>query len=141
MKQKSLIIIKPDAVKRKLIGKIINRFEENNLNIKALKMLTITKELAEQHYAEHKGKDFYTNLIDFITSGKSVAFILEGENAIPFIRELVGATNPAEAEDGTIRGDFKETPIKSVTENMVHASDSLESAEREIDLFFGKNLK
>lgn len=139
MKQESLIIIKPDAVRRKLIGKIINRFEEHNLTIKAMKMLKISKELGEKHYAEHKGKEFYPNLIDFITSGKSVVLILEGEDAIPYIREIVGATNPAEAETGTIRGDFKETPVKSVTENMVHASDSPESAEREIMLFFGKN--
>jgi nucleoside-diphosphate kinase len=139
MKQESLIIIKPDAVRRKLIGKIISRFEEHNLTINAMKMLKISKDLAEKHYAEHKGKEFYPNLIEFITSGKAVVLILEGEDAIPYIREIVGATNPAEAEAGTIRGDFKERPVKSVTENMVHASDSLESAEREIRIFFGKN--
>jgi nucleoside-diphosphate kinase len=138
MNQKSLIIIKPDAVRRGLIGEIINRFEEKNLNIRALKMLKISNNLAENHYAEHKGKEFYDNLIKFITSGNSVALILEGENAIPYIRELVGATNPREAKKGTIRGDFREEPIKSVTENMVHASDSPESAEREISLFFGE---
>jgi nucleoside-diphosphate kinase len=140
MKQQSLIIIKPDAVRRKLIGKIINRFEENDLTINSLKMLRISKDLAEKHYAEHKGKEFYANLIEFITSGKAVVMILEGEDAIPYIRELVGATNPAEAEEGTIRGDFKEKPVRSVTENMVHASDSPKSAEREIKLFFGDNF-
>lgn len=140
MKQQSLIIIKPDAVRRKLIGKIINRFEENDLTINSLKMLRISKDLAEKHYAEHKGKEFYANLIEFIISGKAVVMILEGEDAISYIRELVGATNPAEAEEGTIRGDFKEKPVRSVTENMVHASDSPKSAEREIKLFFGDNI-
>ena len=139
MIQKSLIILKPDAVRRKLSGKIINRFEQNNLKILALEMLQIPKKLAEKHYAEHKGKDFYDNLITFITSGSSIALILEGENAIADIRELVGATNPKEAKEGTIRGDFKENPVKSVTENMVHASDSPDSAKREITLFFGQN--
>jgi len=140
MKQQSLIIIKPDAVRRKLIGNIITRFEENELNIEALKMLQISRDLAELHYAEHKGKEFYPNLIEFITSGKAVVMILEGEDAIPFIRELVGATNPAEAKEGTIRGDFRENPVQSVTENMVHASDSPQSAEREIKLFFGDSI-
>ncbi len=138
MIQKSLIIIKPDAVHRGLIGKILNRFEEKNLNIRALKMLKITHELAENHYIEHKGKEFYEGLIKFITSGNSVALIIEGENSIPYIRELVGATIPKEAKKGTIRGDFREEPVKSVTENMVHASDSPESAKREISLFFGE---
>ncbi|TXT62183.1 MAG: Nucleoside diphosphate kinase [Promethearchaeota archaeon] len=138
MIQKSLIILKPDAVRRKLVGKIMNRFEENDLEIKALQMVHISKKLAENHYAEHKGKDFYDTLIRFITSGPSIALILEGENAIGCIRALVGATNPNEAKPGSIRGDYKEQPIKSVTENMVHASDSPESAKREITLFFGK---
>jgi len=138
MIQKSLIIIKPDAVRRGLIGEIISRFEEKNINIRALKMLKIRNKLAENHYAEHKGKEFYDDLIKFITSKNSVALILEGENAIPYIRELVGATDPREAKQGTIRGDFREEPVKSVTENMVHASDSPESAEREISLFFGE---
>ncbi|MBD3197629.1 MAG: nucleoside-diphosphate kinase [Candidatus Lokiarchaeota archaeon] len=136
MIEQSLVIIKPDAVRRKLIGMILNRFETEGLLIKKLKMIQIPRELAEKHYAEHEGKDFYPNLIKFITSGNVVVMILEGENAISFIRELVGATNPAEAEKGTIRGDFKEQPVKSVTENMVHASDSKSSARREIELFF-----
>ncbi|MFO8020381.1 MAG: nucleoside-diphosphate kinase [Promethearchaeia archaeon] len=138
MMERSLVLIKPDATRRKLIGKILSRFEENNLTIKALKMLKISKELAEKHYAEHKGKDFYDDLIKFITSGPAIALILEGKNAISYIRELVGATNPAEAKKGTIRGDLKKEPVTSVTENMVHASDSLESAKREITLFFGE---
>ncbi|MFW5895689.1 MAG: nucleoside-diphosphate kinase [archaeon] len=137
--ERSLVLIKPDATRRKLVGKILARFEENNLSIKALKMLKISKELAEKHYAEHKGKNFYERLIDFITSGPAFAMVLEGKNAISYIRELVGATNPAEAKEGTIRGDFKEEPVKSVTENMVHASDSPESARREISLFFGES--
>ncbi len=136
MREQSLVIIKPDAVRRKLIGKILNRFESKGLIIKKLNMIQIPKKLAEKHYAEHKGKDFYPNLIEFITSGNAVVMIMEGENAISYIREIVGATNPAEAKQGTIRGDFKEEPVKSVTENMVHASDSKSSAEREIELFF-----
>jgi nucleoside-diphosphate kinase len=139
MIQRSLIIIKPDACRRKLIGKILARFEKKDLKIIALEMLKISTDLAEKHYAEHKGKHFYEKLITFITSGNSVALILEGDDAIPYIRTLVGATNPKEAKEGSIRGDFKEVPVKSVTENMVHASDSTESATREISLFFGED--
>ena len=135
---RTLIFIKPDGVRRKLVGKLINRFEENNLDLIAMKLIKIPKKLAEKHYAEHKGKEFYDRLIKFVTSGPSIAIILEGNDIIPKVRELVGATNPAEALPNTIRGDFREDPVKSVTENMIHASDSIESAEREISLFFGK---
>lgn len=136
---KTFVMIKPDAVRRGLIGKIINRFEENGLTILAMNAMEISKELAETHYTEHKGKEFYDRLIDFITSGMAVTMILAGdESVVSFVREIVGATNPAKAKEGTIRGDFKENPVKSVTENMVHASDSNESSKREITLFFGE---
>lgn len=135
---RTFVMIKPDAVKRQLVGKIISRFEEAKIQIIAMEYMKLTKNLAEKHYEEHKGKDFYDNLINFVTSGYAVPMILEGENIVPLIRKMIGATDPAKAEPGTIRGDLKETPIKSVTENMIHASDSNESAIREISLFFGK---
>ena len=135
---RSLVFVKPDAVRRKLIGKIIERFEGAGLKIIALKMLTLSKEMAGKHYAEHEGKEFYENLLKFVTSGPIVAMILEGDkNVISMVRDMVGATDPKEEEPGTIRGDFKEQPVKSVTENMIHASDSEKSAKREITLFFG----
>ena len=138
--ERTFVMIKPDGVRRKLIGKIINRFEEANLSILTMKSMDITKRLAEKHYAEHKGKEFFDNLIKFVTSGPIVAMVLEGDNIISKVREMVGATDPAKANPGTIRGDFKEDPVRSVTENMIHASDSPESAQREINLFF-KELK
>ena len=133
-------MVKPDGVKRKLVGKIINRFEDENINIVTMKLMEISKKLAEKHYVEHKGKGFYNNLRNFVTSGPVVAMVLEGENIIPKVRKMTGATDPSKADTGTIRGDFKEKPVKSVTENMIHASDSIESAQREIKLFF-KGLK
>ncbi len=137
---RTFVMVKPDAVKRKLVGKIINRFEEANLSILTMKLMEISKKLAEKHYAEHKGKEFYDNLIKFVTSGPVVTMVLEGDNIIPKVREMVGATDPAKASPGTIRGDLREDPVKTVTENMIHASDSPESAQREINLFF-KDLK
>lgn len=137
---RTFVMVKPDGVKRKLVGKIINRFEDENINIVNMKLMEISKKLAEKHYAEHKGKGFYNNLINFVTSGPVVAMVLEGENIIPKVRKMTGATDPAKADLGTIRGDFKEIPVKNITENMVHASDSVESAQREIKLFF-KNIK
>jgi len=133
-------MIKPDAVRRKLIGKIITRFEESGLTIIAMDFKKLSKELAQKHYEEHEGKDFYSNLISFVTSGYSVPMIIEGDDVVALVRKLIGATDPAKAEPGTIRGDFKENPVKSVTENMVHASDSDESAKREITLFFGSEF-
>jgi len=133
-------MIKPDGVKRNLVGKIINRFEDAGIKLITMQMLNVSKKLAEKHYAEHEGKHFYDDLLDFITSGPSVAMILEGDGIVSEVRKMVGATNPADAESGTIRGDFKEEPLKSVTENMIHASDSDQSAKREIELFFGKKF-
>ncbi|MHA1724586.1 MAG: nucleoside-diphosphate kinase [Promethearchaeota archaeon] len=137
MNEKTFVMIKPDAVRRRLIGEIINRFEKDPiLNIKEIKMMKVSKELAEKNYGEHQGKEFYDRLINFIISGPVVAMIVEGESAISHIRELIGATDPSKAASGTIRGDLKEVPVKSVTENLIHTSDSKKAAERELNLFF-----
>ncbi|GBF36115.1 nucleoside-diphosphate kinase [Methanofervidicoccus abyssi] len=127
-------MLKPDTVRRKLIGRIIQRFEDKRLEIVEMKMLKIPKELAEKLYEEHKNKDFFKSLVDFITSGRVVVMVIEGENAISVVRKMIGKTNPLEAEMGTIRGDFG----YSTPDNLVHASDSQESAKREMQLFFGK---
>ena len=137
---KTFVMVKPDGVRRKLVGKIIDRFEDANFNILTMEMIKLSKKMAEKHYAEHKGKDFYENLISFVTSGPVITMVLEGESIISRVRKMLGATDPAKAASGTIRGDLRENPVKSVTENMVHASDSMESAQREINLFF-KGLK
>jgi len=134
MKEQTFVMLKPDAINRKLVGKIIQRFEDKGFNIVDMKMMKLSKELAETHYEEHEGKEFYDNLVNFITSGKVIAMVLEGENAIKAVRKMVGKTNPLEANAGTIRGDF----AYSTPDNIIHASDSLNSAKREIRLFFGK---
>ncbi len=125
-------MIKPDAVQRGLIGEIISRLERKGLKIVAMKMLNVSRELAERHYAEHREKPFFESLVDYITSAPVVAMVVEGKNAVKVVRTLVGATNPQEALPGTIRGDFG----MDIGRNVIHASDSLESAEREISLFF-----
>ncbi|MBT96206.1 MAG: nucleoside-diphosphate kinase [Acidimicrobiaceae bacterium] len=131
---KTLVLCKPDAVERNLIGEIITRFEKKGLTISALQMLIIGPELAEKHYAEHVGKPFYNDLVEFIGRSPAVAMIIEGpENTWEIVRKMMGATNAAQAEPGTIRGDFSAL----FTENLVHGSDSAESAEREIAIFFG----
>ena len=133
MKQ-TLVLCKPDAVERRLVGEIISRFEKKGLKIAALRMLTIGPELAEKHYAEHIGKPFYNDLVDFIGRSPAVAMIIEGpEDTWEIVRKMMGATNAAQAEPGTIRGDFSAL----FTENLVHGSDSAESAKREIEIFFG----
>jgi nucleoside-diphosphate kinase len=129
---RTLILIKPDAFARNLTGEIIARFERKGLKIAALKKMTVTEELAKQHYAEHEGKPFFGELVEFITSGPLVAMILEGQDAVKAARQVIGATNPLEAAPGSIRGDF----AIEVGQNMVHGSDSDESAEREAKLFF-----
>ncbi|MEC7924614.1 MAG: nucleoside-diphosphate kinase [Actinomycetota bacterium] len=130
----TLVLCKPDAVERGLVGKIISRFEEKGLVISSLKMLTITPELAALHYAEHVGKPFYDDLVAFIGRSPAVAMVVEGpEDTWEIVRKMMGATNAAEAEPGTIRGDFSAL----FTENLVHGSDSAESAAREIGIFFG----
>ena len=130
--QKTLILVKPDAFGRNLTGEIISRFERKGLRLTALKLLTTPKETAETHYAEHSDKPFFGELVDFITGGPLVAAVFEGEEAIVAARQLIGATNPLEAATGSIRGDF----AVAVGQNMVHGSDSPESAEREIGIWF-----
>ncbi len=125
-------MIKPDAVQRGLIGEIVSRLEKKGLKIVAMKMLNVSRELAEKHYAEHREKPFFESLVSYITSAPVVAMVVEGKNAVKVVRTLVGATNPQEALPGTIRGDFG----MDIGRNVIHASDSLESAEREISLFF-----
>ena len=133
MKQ-TLVLCKPDAVERSLVGEIISRFEKKGLKIAALRMLTIGPELAEKHYSEHIGKPFYNDLVDFIGRSPAVAMVIEGpEDTWEIVRKMMGATNAAQAEPGTIRGDFSAL----FTENLVHGSDSAESAKREIEIFFG----
>ena len=133
MKQ-TLVLCKPDAVERGLVGEIISRFEKKGLKIVALRMLVIGPDLAEKHYAEHVGKPFYDDLVDFIGRSPAVALVIEGpEDTWEIVRKMMGATNAAQAEPGTIRGDFSAL----FTENLVHGSDSAESAKREIEIFFG----
>jgi nucleoside-diphosphate kinase len=129
---RTLILVKPDAFARGLTGEIISRFERKGLRLAALRQMTMDAELAERHYAEHSERPFFGELVAFITSGPLVAMVLEGEQAVPAARQVIGATNPLEAAPGSIRGDFA---IETGT-NLVHGSDSDESAEREIGLFF-----
>jgi nucleoside-diphosphate kinase len=129
---RTLILVKPDAFARNLTGEIIARFERKGLRITALRLMTLDRGLAEQHYAEHVGKGFFEELVSFITSGPLVAMVLEGEQAVAAARQVIGATNPLQATTGSIRGDF----AIEVGQNMVHGSDSDESAEREANLFF-----
>ncbi|MBP8617145.1 nucleoside-diphosphate kinase [Veillonella sp.] len=130
--QETLVLIKPDGVRRQLTGEILNRYERKGLVIKALKLIDVPRELAEEHYAEHKEKPFFGELVDFITSGPVVAFVLAGKDAVVNVRNLNGATNPLDATPGSIRGDYALT----MDSNVVHASDSPESASREIGLWF-----
>jgi nucleoside-diphosphate kinase len=131
--ERTLILVKPDAFERGLTGEIIARFENKGLKIAAMRHMQVTEDLAKQHYAEHDGKPFFGELVEFITSGPIVAMVLEGEQAIKAARQVIGATNPLEAAPGSIRGDF----AIEVGQNMVHGSDSPESGEREAKLFFG----
>ncbi len=130
--ERTLILVKPDAFARNLTGEIIARFERKGLRLVALSQMTMTRELAERHYAEHEGKSFYEELVSFITSGPLVAMVLEGERAVEAARQAIGATDPLNASPGSIRGDY----ALSVGQNMVHGSDSPESAAREVALFF-----
>jgi nucleoside-diphosphate kinase len=132
--ERTLIIIKPDAVQRGLIGTIITRFERRGLRIAAMKMMHITRELAKRHYAIHKGKPFYEPLIEYITSSPVVVTVLEGNDAIEIARRTMGATNPAEAAPGTIRADFG----LEIGRNLVHGSDGPETAAFEVPLFFAE---
>jgi nucleoside-diphosphate kinase len=130
---RTLVICKPDAVERRLVGEIISRLERKGLHIAQMRMETISKETASQHYGEHQGKPFYDDLVAFITRGPAVLMVVEGPEAYSVVRTLMGATNPRQAAPGTIRGDL----AIELTENLVHGSDSPESAAREVALFFG----
>lgn len=130
--ERTLILVKPDAFARGLTGEIIARFERKGLRIVALKSMQLDRETAERHYAEHREKPFFGELVDFITSGPLVAMVLEGERAVEAARQVIGATDPLAAAPGSIRGDF----ALSVQNNMVHGSDSPQSAEREVAIFF-----
>ena len=135
MIQKSFVMMKPDAVQRRLMGKILSRFEQKGLKIVACKLIHIDEDLAKTHYGEHADKPFFPSLVEYITSSPSLAMVIEGEEAITTIRKLVGATNPLEADLGTIRGDYG----MDTGRNIIHASDSPASAEREIGLFFNED--
>jgi nucleoside-diphosphate kinase len=130
--ERTLVLVKPDGVSRGLVGEVIARIERKGLALAALELRNVERAVAEQHYAEHAGKPFYESLLEFITGGPLVAIVVEGENAIAAFRQLAGATNPVQANNGSIRGDF----ALEVQYNIVHGSDSPESAKREIDLWF-----
>jgi nucleoside-diphosphate kinase len=133
--ERTLIIVKPDGVQRSLVGEILGRFEARGLKFAGLKLMRISRELAERHYAEHQGKPFYEGLVSYITSSPVVVGVLEGPNAIAITRAMMGATNPANAAPGTIRGDYALT----VSYNIIHGSDGPESAQREVGLFFNQD--
>ena len=132
MRQRTLILVKPDAFSRALTGEVIARFERKGLQVAALKLMTVDRGLAERHYAEHRDKPFFDDLVAFITGGPLVAMVLEGFEAVTAARQLIGATDPIQAAPGSIRGDFG----LEVQTNLVHGSDSAESAAREIGIFF-----
>ena len=131
--EQTLVLVKGDGVRRRLIGEIISRIEDKGLDIEALTLMNVSRDLAEEHYAEHRDKPFFEELVEFITSTPVVAMRVRGEGAIKVMRTLMGSTNPAEAAPGTIRGDL----ALSLPDNLVHGSDSPESAARELELFFG----
>jgi nucleoside-diphosphate kinase len=134
--ERTLILIKPDAVQRSLAGEILSRFERRGLAVRAAKLIQVDRDLAERHYAEHAEKPFFGELVEFITSASTLALVLEGEGAVAVARETIGATDPATAAPGTIRGDL----ALSMPDNLVHGSDASETAAREIELWFGDEL-
>jgi nucleoside-diphosphate kinase len=131
--QKTLVLVKPDGIKRRLIGEIIRRIEAKGYDVREMKLMSIHEPLAREHYAEHTEKPFFSELVSFITSGPVVAMVVEGPSVVAGMRQIMGATNPLDAVPGSIRGDF----ATEITQNVVHGSDSPESAEREVKLFFG----
>jgi nucleoside-diphosphate kinase len=133
--ERTFVMIKPDAHGRRLSGEILSRFERRGFAIRGLKLLRVSRDQAAQHYAEHEGKPFYPDLVDFITSGPVVAMVLEGPAAVSTVRTMMGATNPLDSAPGTIRGDY----ALEIGENAVHGSDSTESAEREIPIYFAED--
>lgn len=130
--ERTFVMIKPDGVKRRLVGKIIQRYEEKGLTIEALRFEHLTTDIAEVHYAEHAAKPFFGDLVSHVTSGPAVLMVLSGPNAVQAVRKINGATNPVDADPGSIRGDYG----LEITANLVHGSDSLETAKREIGIFF-----
>jgi nucleoside-diphosphate kinase len=132
MPEHTLVLVKPDGVRRRLVGEVIARIERKGLDISRIELRTISRELAEQHYAEHVGKPFFDDLVEFITGGPLVAMVVEGESAVAAMRQIMGATNPLDAAPGSIRGDL----ATAIGENIVHGSDSPDSGEREVKLFF-----
>jgi len=132
MAERTFVLLKPDAVQRGLIGEIVSRFERRGLKITAMKLVRVTRSLAETYYSEHKGKAFFEPLMSYVAAGPVVAMVLEGDGAVTAVRKMMGKTNSAEAEPGTIRGDLALT----IGRNVIHGSDSVESAKREIPLFF-----
>lgn len=133
--EKTFVMIKPGGIQREYIGEIISRFERKGVKIIGMKLMRMTRDLAEKHYAEHKGKDFFDELIDTITAGPVVAMVMEGQNIVEIVRKMAGATRPIDALPGTIRGDY----VLDVGQNVIHTSDSVISAEREIKIFFSEN--
>ncbi|HET7483627.1 MAG TPA: nucleoside-diphosphate kinase [Actinomycetota bacterium] len=131
--QRTFVMVKPDGVRRRLVGEVVKRIESKGYEIREMKLFTIDESLAQKHYAEHSEKPFFQELVSFITSGPVVAMVVEGPDAVVGMRQIMGATNPLEAATGSIRGDFATV----IGENIVHGSDSPESAEREVNLFFG----
>lgn len=131
--ERTLILVKPDGTERRLAGEIVSRFEQRGLTLVAARLVRVERELAERHYAEHAEKPFFSELVDFITSGTTLALVLEGDDAVRVTRSTIGATNPVDAAPGTIRGDL----ALSMPNNLVHGSDSPATAEREIALWFG----
>ena len=134
--ERTLVLLKPDAVGRGLCGELIARFERRGLTVRGARLLKLSRQLAAQHYAEHKGKPFYADLVSFITSGPTMALALEGESAVSVVRAMMGATNPLDSAPGTIRGDY----ATELSFNVVHGSDSRASAKRELGLFFPDGL-
>ena len=132
MPERTLVLVKPDAMRRRLAGEIIGRLERRGLVLRAAKVVHVDRELAERHYAEHREKPFFGELVEFITSAPTLALVVEGDSAVSVVRKTMGATNPAEAAPGTIRGDL----ALAMPDNLVHGSDAPESAEREIGLWF-----
>ena len=135
-RETTLVLVKPDGMERRLAGEIIARFEHRGLELRAAKLMRVGRDLAERHYDIHREKPFFGELVEFITSGPTLALVLEGEGAIDTCRRTIGATNPADAEPGSIRGDL----ALSMPDNLVHGSDSVETAERELALFFPDGL-
>ena len=132
MSERTLVLVKPDGVRRGLAGEVISRLEQKGLTLVAMELRTLSRETAEQHYAEHRERPFFGELVDFITSAPLVALVVEGPNAVTGVRRLMGVTNPVEATPGSIRGDY----ALEIGQNLVHGSDSPESAAREISIFF-----